>query len=167
MKRKFLALCASLAAAAALAGCAYPTSAAPGSSESAVVERLGAPDSEFALSDGGKVLVYSETAAREVYWMRFDASGRLTGTEEVLNEAHFALVKPGVSKLNDVLVLFGKPSWSFTLGLLHEKAIIYQFREDSGLPMAFWVQYKDDGTVTDASVVQDPLDNGDSIFPTL
>lgn len=150
---------AAFALAGLLAACAHPTSVQIGAPAQTVAETLGAPDSKLAAENGTSIWVYSAQAVgREVYWVYFDEKHRFVKTEEVLNEAHFALVRPGQSTIVEVQKLFGKPARHYTLHLLGEEAVIYRYLNFFGQGMAFWVQYNAQGVVTDASCIADPME---------
>lgn len=80
----------------------------PGMTESQVRTELGAPHAAVDTGKGTQRWVYSmQPFGQEVWWIEFDADGRIVRREEVLDRAHMALIKPGVSTEKDVWNLFG------------------------------------------------------------
>ncbi len=97
-------------AAAVLAGCASPASIQPGASESELAARFGRPDSEFALPGGGKRLEYNRGEFMQRSWMvDLDGTGRVVSVDQVRDEAHFALLKPGDDDKDSVRRALGTP----------------------------------------------------------
>ena len=75
----------------------------PGMTESQVRTELGAPHAAVDTGKGTQRWVYSmQPFGQEVWWIEFDADGRIVRREEVLDRAHMALIKPGVSTEKDV-----------------------------------------------------------------
>ncbi|QXL85916.1 hypothetical protein KUD94_11960 [Comamonas sp. NLF-1-9] len=103
------ALC--LAAAALLAACAAPRWQQPGTPLPEVLAALGQPTLTLALPGGGQRLIYSsEPAGRQVLQAEFDAGQRLVALHQVMNEARFMALRPGVDTRTTVLQTFGPPA---------------------------------------------------------
>ena len=105
------ALGCALASAACLllTACSHPQLMDPGMTESQVRTEHGAPHAVVDTGKGTQRWVYSmQPFGQEVWWIEFDADGRIVRREEVLDRAHMALIKPGVSTEKDVWNLFGK-----------------------------------------------------------
>ena len=103
---------AAIGAAACLAGCAAygPYALATGDSVDATTARLGAPTARYALPDGHARLEFARgPLGRHTYMVDFDAQGRMTGWQQVLDDAHFAAIQPG-TPIDDVLARIGHPS---------------------------------------------------------
>jgi hypothetical protein len=100
------------AAAAGLVACAglQPPQATPGQTEAEVVARLGAPTGRFSLPAGGQRLEYATGPyGRTTVMVDLGGDGRVTGSQQVLTEANFAQVRPGMSR-DEVLLRFGRPA---------------------------------------------------------
>ncbi|MBP7665285.1 MAG: outer membrane protein assembly factor BamE [Burkholderiaceae bacterium] len=99
-------------AAAALAGCAslQPPQATPGQTEAEVVARLGPPTGRYTLPAGGQRLEYATGPyGRTTVMVDLGGDGRVTASQQVLTEANFAQVGPGMSR-DAVLLLLGRPA---------------------------------------------------------
>lgn len=147
------------ASALVLVGCAHPDLIKTGTSEIAVVNELGAPDSKMSHADGSFTLVYSmQPFGKETYWMNFDKNGNFIGKEKTMNEEHFKLVVPGKHTKADVYQMFGHCAQEYDFKLQNQTAYMYRFNDDVGMAMAFWAQFDTDGVVTETAVTQDPWD---------
>ena len=97
--------------AATLSACAVPEWQKPGTPAQQVTQDMGAPHVCVQLPDGGVRWIYSrQPAGQQVYHMVFDAQQRLQYVEQVLKEAHFYALKPGVDNRESVFNYFGKPA---------------------------------------------------------
>lgn len=94
-----------------LAGCALGTPALrPGQSEAEVLAAMGKPTGRYTLPAGAQRLEYAHGPFGRVTWMvDLDASGRVTGTAQVLQARYFAQVIEGMSR-EDLLRLLGRPA---------------------------------------------------------
>jgi outer membrane protein assembly factor BamE (lipoprotein component of BamABCDE complex) len=95
-----------------LAACAIatPDNLKPGDGRDAVIARMGVPVATWPLPGGGQRLEYSHMPAGLMTWMvDLDASGRVVRWEQVLDEAHFGAIGPGLSQ-DEVRQLIGPPS---------------------------------------------------------
>ena len=101
---------------------------------------------------------------QEVWWIEFDADGRIVRREEVLDRAHMALIKPGVSTEKDVWNLFGKYAQEYTFSLIDQTAWMYRFKDDGLFDMACWVQFDVNGVVTEVGFTTDPWKDRDGLF---
>jgi hypothetical protein len=148
------------AAVAALAGCAHnaysPKGIPAGSTEAAVIEAMGQPTGRSALPDGGQQLEFARGPyGKETYMLRFDAQGRMQRWEQVLNEANFAKIKPGMDKA-EVLTAIGRPSDVSGYGL-HEKRQAWSYRYDTPFCIWFQIGMTMQGQVVDTAYGPDPL----------
>ncbi|MBO7173964.1 MAG: hypothetical protein J6V64_06540 [Burkholderiaceae bacterium] len=145
------------AAALVLVGCAHPDFIKVGQADHEVQTELGIPDGKLVSADGSFVLVYSDQPfGQEVWWMHFDSNGRFVKKERALNEDHFKLVVPGQHTEAQVRQMFGRCAQEYTFHLIDEYALMYRFEEAGGMDMAWWVQFNQQGIVTETAVTQDP-----------
>lgn len=104
-----------LAATALLAGCASygPSSLPVGTPSAAVIEKMGPPTGRYRGLDGGAPGERLEFArgpyGQHTYMLDFDAGGRLLRWEQVLTEANFLKLEPGMTR-EEVLRRIGHPS---------------------------------------------------------
>ena len=100
-------------AAALVAGCATayaPTSVHAGDSRATVIAQMGEPVATYATPGGGQRLEYSHMPAGLMTWMvDLDAAGKVLRWEQVLDEAHFGAIGPGLTEA-EVRQLIGPPS---------------------------------------------------------
>jgi len=97
-------------AAALLAACASPGPGTlkPGASVADITAQMGNPNATYALPNGGKRLEFSGRGSR-TYMVDVDASGRLVEWTQVLTEANFRNIVPGMTR-EQVLMTLGQPS---------------------------------------------------------
>lgn len=148
-----------------LTACSHPQLMDPGMTESQVRTELGAPHAAVDTGKGTQRWVYSmQPFGQEVWWIEFDADGRIVRREEVLDRAHMALIKPGVSTEKDVWNLFGKCAQEYTFSLIDQTAWMYRFKDDGLFDMACWVQFDVNGVVTEVGFTTDPWKDRDGLF---
>lgn len=147
------------AAAIALVSCstAYSPKGIPaGSSEAAVIQAMGPPTGQRTLPDGGKRLEFARGPfGKETYMLDFDAQGRMQRWEQVLNEANFAKIKPGMDK-SEVVAALGRPSDISGYGL-HEKRQAWSYRYDTPFCIWFQIGMTMQGKVVDTGYGPDPI----------
>ena len=122
------AIAAGIALGALLGGCAGygPGGVAPGQSEADVARSMGAPTGRYALPGGATRLEYARGPyGRHTYMIDFDAAGRVARVDQVLNEANFLRVNPGMTR-SDLLLLLGRPGEVF--GVRLENAQVWNWR---------------------------------------
>ncbi len=110
---------AALALALLLAGCASgpfsPTSVVPGDTREDVVRKMGPPTADYRMPDGRPRQEYTRMpSGKKTFMIDFDAAGRVTRWEQVLDDHHFAQIANGMRR-EDVLRLIGPPTsvWEF------------------------------------------------------
>jgi len=151
-----------LAFAAALAGCAAlaPATAPLGTPIGEVRRGSFGPTGEYPLPGGGTRLEFRQGSFGKQTWMMdFDAKGNLVAKEQVLTEANFALVKPGMPG-NEVLMRLGHPANVFSVPRQHIQ--VWNYRYFGGDCVWFQVSVSDTGPVTEASIGTDPACDGPS-----
>lgn len=140
-----------LAAALVLAACASPFGAAsipPGTPSGEVLARLGPPTRVVPLPNGAQRLQYSLQPAGQYAWMiDLDASGRVTGTREVLNAREFDRIVPGQWTAADVEREFGPPARVDAVARWHGPVMTYRWRDLQGADMFYWVYLDPQGVV--------------------
>lgn len=112
-----------------LAGCvAYAPGALPaGSTAEALHQRMGEPTARHALPDGGIRLEYARgPAGLHTYMIDLDAAGRVLGWRQVLDEAGFAAVRPGLSR-EEVRRLLGTPTQEQVFERLDQRVWSYRW----------------------------------------
>jgi hypothetical protein len=101
---------AALLLAACASGPFEPSAVVPGDSKEDVLRKMGPPTATYVMSDGRPRFEYTRMpAGRKTYMIDFDDAGRVTRWEQVLDEAHFLAIVPGMRGA-DVRRLIGPPS---------------------------------------------------------
>ena len=101
--------------AALLAACAswLPAKTHPGDTPDDVVRVMGPPTATYTMPDGHLRLEYNHMpAGKQTFMIDFDAAGRETHWEQVLDEHHFAAIVAGMGP-QDVLRLIGPPTYTW------------------------------------------------------
>ena len=118
--------------AALVSACAVPEWQKPGTPAAQIAQDMGRPHVRVALPDGGERWVYSrQPAGQQVYHMVFDAQHQLQRVEQVLQEAHFYRLKPGVDNRQSVWNYFAKPALVEHVANFKGDIWTYRIRENS------------------------------------
>lgn len=141
----------SITAALLLAACASPFGAdglAPGTPRDEVLVRMGQPSRVVPLPNGGQRLQYSLQPAGQYAWMvDLDATGRVTGARQVLNEREFNRIVPGQWTRADVEREFGPPARIDAVASWNGPVLTYRWKDLQGADMFYWVYLDPQGTV--------------------
>jgi hypothetical protein len=144
-------------AAALCAGCTAiaPAALPPGTPIEQARGVLGGPTGEYPLAEGGTRLEFARGSwGRQTWMLDFDASGRLVRTEQVLDEAHFATVTPGLPA-EEVLRRIGRPAEIFPVGW--QRLVVWNYRWWQGDCVWYQVSIsRDTDRVTEAGYGTDP-----------
>lgn len=130
----FLWKCWALTGALALilVGCTVPEWQKLGTPTAQIAQDMGPAHARVVLPDGGERWVYSrQPAGQQVYHMVFDAQQRLLRVEQVLQEAHFQNLRPGMDDRQSVFNYFGKPALIERVGNFKGDIWTYRIRENS------------------------------------
>ena len=139
-----------------LGGCAgySPTGVAPGQSESDAVRSMGAPTGRYALPGGGARLEYARGPyGRHTYMIDLDSAGRVERVVQVLTEANFLRVAPGMGR-DELLLLLGRPGEVFAVPW--QRAQVWNWRYPTSDCLWFQATVTLDGRVLDAGRGVDP-----------
>ena len=104
-----------LALAVLPAACANFSAVSPGDPAQDVEARVGAPGTVWKNADGSEVWEYPQGFyAVQTFMVAFDPNHAVREVHQVLNEAYFSRIQPGMSR-EDVRRLIGKPReiWYF------------------------------------------------------
>lgn len=141
---------------ALLASCAgyAPDSLQPGEPAQAALQKMGLPTGEHARPDGGRRLEYARgPLGRHTYMLDFDAQGRFIGSEQVLDEAHFATIQPGLSE-TELRYRLGRPGRIWAVH--YRNQTVYSYRYENFMCQVFHVGLTPQGVVEDTSFGPDP-----------
>jgi hypothetical protein len=143
-------------AALAGAGCASygPSGLAPGASVADIIARMGQPTGEYRNPDGTRRLEYARgPAGRHTYMLDLDADGRLRTATQVLDDAHFARIVPGMPR-EELLREIGRPAEIMPIAWQHVQ--LYNYRYENPFCLFFQVDVDAAGKVRDAGNGPDP-----------
>lgn len=146
-----------LAAGLTLAGCAFvdPAATPAGTPASELTTRFGTPTGEYDLPSGGRRIEYARGPFGKHTWMfDVDAEGRLVRTTQVLTEANFNAIRPGMSR-DEVLLAIGRPGETSRLD--RQNQTVWSYRYET--PFCQWFQIGMDpaGRVVDSGYNLDPM----------
>lgn len=154
MPQRTLALAAAVSV---LAGCVTfgPGGAAPGTSMADVVRSYGQPSARFDSPNGWHRLVYpSGSYGKLTYMLDFDPQDKLVRNEQVLTEANFAEIKPGMTT-QDVQMRIGPPQE--VMSIPRQGLVVWSYRFFRGDCVWFQASIDKAGTVTEAGISSDPI----------
>lgn len=138
-----------------LAGCATytPHAVRPGMSADEVVAAMGRPNARHAQPGGGSRLEYARgPAGLHTYMVDLDAQGRVVGWEQVLDEAHFNAINPGLS-VQELQRRVGRPAQVRSGGF--QPGQVWSYRFDNWR-CTWWQVSVVNGIVGDAAYTPDP-----------
>jgi hypothetical protein len=145
--------------AALLAGCTSygPQSLPIGATQDDTTRRLGPATARMALPDGGTRLEYARGPfGRHTYMLDFDAVGRLQRWEQVLTEANFNTIQPGMDG-KAVQALIGHSFDQRVVGIAERRQTVWAYRYETPFCQWFQVGIDGQGKVMDTSYGPDPL----------
>ena len=143
--------------AAGLTGCANygPQSLAPGAGLDEATRTLGRPSGDYPLPDAGRRFEFARGPFGKHTWMLdFDAAGRLVGWTQVLTEARFNTLLPGLP-VDELLMRIGHPA--DTRPVPYQHATLWSYRYEG--PFCLWFQVSVDAQsrVADTGYAADPM----------
>jgi hypothetical protein len=146
------------------AGCAsYVPRAAPGQTVADVVAASGPPTGRYGMPDGGTRLEYARGPyGRHTYMVDTGPDGRVRGMEQVLTEARFAAIVPGMT-IAEVQYALGRPSERRPRGW--QPGEYWYWRYQATFCQWFVVTVAPGGRLTEAGYAPDPLCDHDDDDP--
>ena len=140
-----------------IAGCAAsygPAALRPGDSVDAAVRQLGEPTGRYARADGGSRLEFARgPLGRHTYMLDFDGQQMLVKWQQVLDDAHFAAIQPGMSA-QELLSELGHPSQ--TWDVRYHGQTVWSYRYANNDCLWFSVGVSPAGRVEDTGFGNDP-----------
>lgn len=132
---------------------APPTDMA-GASQEELVARMGAPETERTVADGGRLLEFpTGPYGKKTWFVTLDAAGRVVRAEQVLTESNFLRINPGMSQ-QDVHNILGRPGQVQPLG--RGRGMIWQYRYENPFCQWFQIEIATDQTVRSAGYGEPP-----------
>ena len=131
------------------------------STESDVRGVMGQPDTVWEQEDGARTLEYPKGPAGARTWMfDIDRDGKLRDYRQVLSEATFGAIRPGMSK-DEVRRMLGRPKSVAEYRLKNEEVWDWRYLDPTNTPRFFNVHFdKATGRVTQTSSSPDPAISG-------
>ena len=112
------------------------------------------PTGEYPLANGGTRLEFARGAfGKQTFMLDFDASGRLVTSQQVLTEANFASIGPGLPA-QEVRMRLGRPAEVFNAAW--QRLQVWNYRYWQGDCVWYQVSIGQDGRVTDSNYGTDP-----------
>ena len=131
------------------------------STESDVRGVMGQPDTVWEQEDGARTLEYPKGPEGVRTWMfEIDRSGKLSDYRQVLSEATFGAIRPGMSR-DEVRRMLGRPKSVAEYRLKNEEVWDWRYLDPTNTPRFFNVHFdKSTGRVTQTSSSPDPRVSG-------
>ena len=128
----------------------------PGAATEADIRQLmGPPAMEFDSPDRSRTLTYARGPLGEhTFMVRIRPDGKLGGIEQVLDEAHFALIVKDRTTRDEVRLLLGPPGSSMEFPGTRRVAWTYRFRDMWGIPADFSPVFDANGVVVDKVTIR-------------
>jgi hypothetical protein len=137
-----------------------PGSLKTGQTSAEVEAELGPPTARYPRPEGGTRLEFARGPfGKHTFMVDLDTAGRVQRWQQVLQEAQFNQVKPGM-KQSDLLFELGRPSH---VNGIWRGATVWSWRYDTRFCQWFQVTLEPDGTVRDAGYGPDPLCEADDL----
>ena len=139
-----------------LASCGHllPGRVALGQGEAEVLAAAGQPTARHALPSGGTRLEYATgPMGRETWMFDIDAQGRVVGIEQVLADAQFLALQPGISR-EELLRTLGRPGERRSGG--RQGGEVWSYRYPNNDCLWFQVSLDDEGRVLSGTYGNDP-----------
>jgi outer membrane protein assembly factor BamE (lipoprotein component of BamABCDE complex) len=131
------------------------------STESDVRGVMGQPDTVWEQEDGARTLEYPKGPEGARTWMfDIDRNGKLRDYRQVLTEATFGAIRPGMSR-DEVRHTLGRPKSVAEYRLKNEEVWDWRYLDATNTPRFFNVHFdKASGRVTQTSSSPDPAVSG-------
>nr|WP_314629702.1 outer membrane protein assembly factor BamE [uncultured Noviherbaspirillum sp.] len=131
------------------------------STESDVRGVMGQPDTVWEQENGARTLEYPKGPAGARTWMfDIDRDGKLVDYRQVLSEATFGKIRPGMSR-DEVRHMLGRPKSVAEYRLKNEEVWDWRYLDPTNTPRFFNVHFdKTSGRVTQTSSSPDPTVSG-------
>jgi hypothetical protein len=139
----------------------------PGQSTAADVEaRMGRPAEKRVAAGGETVYFYPQLPwGYATYAARIGPDGRLVAVEQRLTEKNIALLKPGVTRGQDVRDLLGPPFEPMKQALSGNEIWTYPMRiAGNPTPKWFLAHVSPDGVLVESYLIDDPNYNRHGVF---
>lgn len=155
-----------VAVVAALSSCAgyAPPQDFNGMTSEQITAVMGPPDTRRAVEGGTRLEFPRGPAGRHTWFVYLDANGRAVRTEQVLTEANFIRINPGMSQ-DEVLLRLGRPGE--VQRLARARGSVWSYRYENNQCLWFQIEMAQEKVVRSAGYGEPPecLRRGDVLMP--
>jgi len=130
-----------------------PTAEMAGWNSDQVVARMGPPETTRRIDGGARLEFPRGPYGLHTWFVDLDASGRVVRTEQVLTEAHFMQINPGMSA-DEALQKLGRPGE--VQGLGRSRGSYWSYRYENPFCRWFQVEITQEQTVRSAGYGEPP-----------
>lgn len=143
------------AAVAGLSACAgyAPPSDLSGLSRDEIVARMGPPETQRQVAGGSRLEFPRGPFGVHTWFVYLDPNGRATRSEQVLTEANFLRISPGMSQ-EEVLLVLGRPGE--VSGLARARGSVWSYRYDNNRCLWFQIEMTPENAVRSAGYGEPP-----------
>lgn len=144
-----------LAAVAALSACTgyAPPNALTGLSRDEVVARMGPPETQRPVAGGSRLEFPRGPYGVHTWFVYLDANGRATRAEQVLTEANFLRINPGMGQ-EEARQVLGRPGE--VQGLARSRGTVWSYRYENTRCLWFQIEMTAENTVRSAGYGEPP-----------
>lgn len=139
-----------------------PPNEVVGATRDSIVARMGPPDVQRAVEGGTRLEFPRGPYGRHTYFVYLDANGRATRFEQVLTEARFNQINPGMTQ-EAVLLALGRPSEVWRLG--RNRGTVLNYRYENNFCLWFQIEVTQEQTVRSAGYGEPPECNRNGAIP--
>ena len=139
-----------------------PPNEVVGATRDSIVARMGPPDVQRAVEGGTWLEFPRGPYGRHTYFVYLDANGRATRFEQVLTEARFNQINPGMTQ-EAVLLALGRPSEVWRLG--RNRGTVLNYRYENNFCLWFQTEVTQEQTVRSAGYGEPPECNRNGAIP--
>ena len=139
-----------------------PPNEVVGATRDSIVARMGPPDVQRAVEGGTRLEFPRGPYGRHTYFVYLDANGRATRFEQVLTEARFNQINPGMTQ-DAVLLALGRPSEVWRLG--RNRGTVLNYRYENNFCLWFQIEVTQEQTVRSAGYGEPPECNRNGAIP--
>lgn len=118
-----------------------------------VVATMGPPDVQRVVEGGTRLEYPRGPAGLHTWFVYLDATGRATRAEQVLTEANFTRINPGMSQ-DEVLWLLGRPGVVYRLA--RSRGSVWSYRYENTSCLWFQIEVTQEQTVRSAGYGEPP-----------
>ncbi|WNC94155.1 hypothetical protein RI103_25675 [Paraburkholderia sp. FT54] len=153
-----LAFLTVFSAALVLAGCTEPhKQVEAGADQSTLVARLGPPKETYDLPNGGKRLMWpTQPMGMTTTAADIDASGKVLGVRQVLQDNEFHRAEIGKWTRNDVLINFGRPFETAYFKRTNREVWSYRYLQNNIEHLIYHFYFDDQGVLRQTQRAPDP-----------